>query len=78
MSDCAPVWPQRFVMCTTPVVDDLNQHLLYIYKNIYVEYVAKNPLSLYTPVIPRKKKAPPTNSITHGKSYPRLCAGRED
>lgn len=28
-------------------------------------YVAKNPLSVYAPVVPRRK-GPPTNTITHG------------
>jgi hypothetical protein len=57
----------RFILCTDQQVEDLTKHLLYIYKNIYVEYVAKNPLShLAVMPPPRKKKAPPTNPMTQG------------
>ena len=57
----------RFVMVSDLKVAELNQHLLYIYKNVYVEYVAKNPLSVYTPVVKRKAKFPNTNAFTHGE-----------
>ena len=35
----------RFILCSDHAVEDLTKHLLNIYKNIYVEYVSKNPLS---------------------------------
>ena len=57
----------RFILCSDHAVEDLTKHLLYIYKNIYVEYVSKNPLSaLAVMPPPRKKKAPPTNPMTQG------------
>eukprot|EP01050_Picozoa_sp_SAG11_P015467 SAG11_NODE_2009_length_3927_cov_2.765674_3_plen_152_part_00 len=52
----------RFVLCTAPSVGDMTKHLLHIYKNIFVEYVAKNPLYSYQVVEPRRK-GPPTNPV---------------
>lgn len=48
----------RFVLCTAPSVGDMTKHLLHIYKNIFVEYVAKNPLYSYQVVEPRRKGPP--------------------
>ncbi|KAH7821819.1 Transport protein particle (TRAPP) component Bet5 [Monocercomonoides exilis] len=37
----------RFVVCTDSTTKDLRGDLMYIYSNLYVEYVMKNPF--YTP-----------------------------
>lgn len=48
----APLLFVQIVLLTDPRMGDLSEALKYIYSNIYVEYVVKNPL--YTPDKPFK------------------------
>mgnify|MGYP002776100053 FL=1 len=41
------IFSTQIVLVTDPAMGDLREALRYIYSNIYVEYVIKNPL--YTP-----------------------------
>lgn len=79
----------RFVLCTDPSHDDLMQHLIYIFKNIYVEcaHWISIPASIACPLSPflprglqgragqpaRRPPHPPCRPTLHARGCPALC-----